>query len=107
MVGWKLAQPGEVMLSCVAEELALWALIKQAEVQFEIADEESDPDAWSDFREFVFEDEDFLWLYSPELDGIEESEWGREHAVVNLRFSEWFKPFRVEASGAPHPFNLD
>ncbi|MCZ7590202.1 MAG: hypothetical protein M5U27_15355 [Gaiella sp.] len=22
-------------------------------------------------------------LYSPELDGIEESEWGREHAVVN------------------------
>lgn len=107
VVGWKLAQPSELKLSCVAEELALWALIKQAEVQLEIADEESDPDAWSDFREFVFEDEDFLWLYSPELDGIEESEWGREHAVVNLRFSEWFKPFRVEASGAPHPFNLD
>lgn len=107
VVGWKLAQPDEITLSCVAEELGLWALTKQAEVQLEIANEGSDPDAWSAFRDVVFEDEDFLWLYSPELDGIEESDWGREHAVVNLRFSEWFKQFSVETAGAPHPFNLD
>ena len=107
VVGWKLGQPGEVTLSCVAEELALWALMKQAEVQLEIADEHSDPNAWSDFREVAFEDEDFLWLYSPELDGIEESDWARERAVANLKFSEWFKPFSVESTGAPHPFNLD
>ena len=107
VAGWKLGQPGEVTLSCVAEELALWALMKQAEVQLEIADEESDAEAWSDFREFIFEDEDFLWLYSPELDGIEESDWGREHAVVNLKFSDWFKPFNIEDHGTPHPFNLD
>ena len=50
VVGWKLAQPGEVTWSCVGEELALWALMKQAEVQLEIADEESDAEAWSDFR---------------------------------------------------------
>ena len=86
VVGWKLGQPGEVTLSCVAEELALWALMKQAEVQLEIADEDSDPNARSDFREFAFEDEDFLWLYSPELDGIEESDWARERAVANLKF---------------------
>ena len=73
-------------MSCLAEELALWALMKQAEVQLEIAEEESDPEAWSDFREFAFENEDFLWLYSPELDEIEEADWGREHAVVNLKF---------------------
>jgi hypothetical protein len=76
-------------------------------VQLELAGEESDARAWSDFRDAVFEDEDFLWLYSPELDGIEGSDWGREHAVVNLRFSEWFKPFSADATGAPHPFNLD
>ena len=69
VVGWKLSQPEELKLFSVAEELALWALMKQAEVQLEIADEESDPEAWSDFREFAFEDEDFLWLDSPELDG--------------------------------------
>lgn len=107
VVGWKLAQPSEVTLACVAEELALWALLKQAQVQLELAGEASDARVWSDFRDAVFEDEDFLWLYSPELDGIEESDWGREHAVVNLRFSEWFKPFSVDAAGAPHPFNLD
>ncbi len=107
VVGWKFGQPGEVSLSCVAEELALWTLMKQAEVQLDIANEESDPNPWSDFREFAFEDEDFLWLYSPELDGIEESDWARERAVANLKFSEWFRPFSVEAAGAPHPFNLD
>jgi hypothetical protein len=37
-------------------------------VQLDIADEESDPRAWSDLRDVVFEDEDFLWLYSPELE---------------------------------------
>jgi hypothetical protein len=107
VVGWKLAQEDEVTLSCVGEELALWALIKQAQLQLEISEEASDSDAWDAFRDAVFEDEDFLWLYSPELDGIEESEWGRQHAVVNLKFSEWFKPFSVAAFGAPHPFNLD
>ena len=76
-------------------------------MQLEIANEESDAESWSDFREFVFEDEDFLWLYNPELDGVEESDWGREHAVVTLKFSEWFKPFTVETVGAPHPFNVD
>src|SRR5262245_49846881 len=30
MVGWKLSQPGQVTFACVAEELALFALIRQA-----------------------------------------------------------------------------
>jgi hypothetical protein len=107
VVGWKLGQPGRVELSCVAEELALWALVQQAEVQLEIAGEQSAADAWGDFRDLAFEDEDFLWLYDPEMDGIEESEWAREHAVVNLKFADWFKPFDERTHGAPHPFNLD
>jgi hypothetical protein len=68
--------------SFVAGELALWGLIKRAEVQFEIADGESDAGAWSDFLEFVFENKDFLWLYNPDLDGVEEPDWGRARFVL-------------------------
>jgi hypothetical protein len=31
----------------------------------------------------------------------------REHAVVNLEFADWFKPFDERTHGAPHSFNLD
>jgi hypothetical protein len=107
VVGWKLAQPGEVALACVAEELALFALIRQAQVLLDLRERETDEQAWSDFRDLVFEDEDFLFLFNPEFDGIEETEWAREHAVVGLKFSEWFRPFEPASHGAPHPFNLD
>jgi hypothetical protein len=107
VVGWKLAQPSEVTLACVAEELALFALIRQARMLLDLGERESDEQAWSDFRDLVFEDEDFLFLFNPELDGIEETEWAREHAVVGLKFSEWFRPFDPASHGVPHPFNLD
>jgi hypothetical protein len=107
VVGWKLGQPGDVVLACVAEELALSALIRQAQVLLDLREHESDEQAWSDFRELVFEDEDFLVLFNPELDGIEETEWARQHAALGLRFSEWFQPFDPASHGAPHPFNLD
>jgi hypothetical protein len=107
VVGWKLAQPGHVTLACAAEELALYALIRQAQVLLDLREEENDEQAWSDFRDLAFEDEDFLFLFNPELDGIEETEWAREHAVVGLKFSEWFRPFDPASHGAPHPLNLD
>jgi hypothetical protein len=91
----------------VAEELALFALIRQAQVLLDLREAESDEQVWSDFRDGVFEDEDFLFLFNPELDGIEESEWARQHAVVGLRFSEWFQPFDAASHGAPHPLSLD
>jgi hypothetical protein len=107
VVGWKLAQPVEVTLACVAEELALFALIRQAQVLLDLRERESDGQAWSDFRDLVFEDEDFRFLFDPELDGIEETEWARQHAVVGLKFSEWFQPFDPASHGVPHPLSLD
>jgi Domain of unknown function (DUF1905) len=41
------------------------------------------------------------------VDGIEETEWARQHAVVDLQFNEWFHPFDPASHGVPHPFNLD
>jgi hypothetical protein len=107
VVGWKLAQPGDVILACVAEELALFSLIRQAQVLLDLRETENDEQAWSDLSDLVFEDEDFLFLFNPELDGIEETEWAREHAVVGLKFDEWFLPFDAASHGAPHPFSLD
>jgi hypothetical protein len=107
VVGWKLAQPGRLALACVAEELALFALIRKAQVLLDLREIENDEQAWSDFRDLAFEDEDFLFLFNPEFDGIEETDWAREHAVVGLKFNEWFRPFDPASHGAPHPFSLD
>jgi hypothetical protein len=95
------------VVGCVAEELALFALILQAQVFLDLRELANDEQAWSDFRDLVFEDEDFLFLFNPELDGIEETEWAREHAVFGLKFNEWFQPFDPGSHGAPHPISLD
>jgi hypothetical protein len=106
VVGWKLAEPGDVALACLAEELALFALIRQAQVLLD-REEENDEQAWSDFRDLAFEDEDFPFPFNPEVDRIEETDWARQHAVVGLKFNEWFRPFDPPRHGAPHPFSLD
>lgn len=107
VVGWKLAQPDNVTLACVAEELALFALVRHGQVLLDLRESENDGQAWSDFRDLVFEDEDFLFLFNPELDGIEETEWARQHAVFGLKFNEWFRPFDPASHSAPHPLTLD
>jgi hypothetical protein len=107
VVGLKLAQPDNITLACVAEELALYALVRQAQVLLDLREAENDEQAWNDFRDLAFEDEGFLFLFDPELDGIEETEWARQHAVACLKFNEWFRPFDPSSHGAPHPFSLD
>jgi hypothetical protein len=107
VVGWKLAQLGDVTLACAAEELALFALIRPGQVLLDLRELESIKEAWGDFRDLVFEDEDFLFLFNPEFDGIEETEWARQHSVVGPKFNEWFQPFDATSHGAPHPFSLD
>jgi hypothetical protein len=72
-VAWKLAQPGRVPLACVAEELAAWALIAEAESVLEEAGEAAD---FGPFVDALYEDTDFLILFDPKLDGLEVSEVG-------------------------------
>lgn len=91
-VAWKLRNPGQRLLACVAEELALYALIQQAEVLLDLDGEGAD---FKFFEGVAFEDMDFELLFDPQWDGIED--YGNEHAphmrFVNLRFDEWFLPF--------------
>jgi hypothetical protein len=100
-VAWKLHSPDPRTPARAVEELALHALIQSAE---EIIDENS-TDTDSDLlRETAFEDEDYALLFDPQWDGIEDSERGRRLGMANLRYDDWFIPFRDDTQ--VHPYNL-
>ncbi len=87
----KLVQPGNRRLACVGEELALHALIDQAEAVLEAAGEDA---GLGDFREAATEDFDCLLLFEMRFDGFEDSPAADSLGMTNLRFEDWFKPFR-------------
>jgi len=100
-VAWKLAQPGRVPLTCVAEELAAWALIEEAEQVLEEDGLEANFDL---FVDDLFEDTDFLILFDPKLDGLETAEVGTYLGMGYVEFKDWFVPFDSGDRGAVHPF---
>jgi hypothetical protein len=84
-------------------ELALHAIVSEAEALI-LADPEMDDAAAANFNEFratAFEDSDYEMLFDGAGDGIEDSTDPKSY-VVNLRFSDWFKPFNDES--VIHPF---
>jgi len=99
VVGWKLRAPGYTPLACVAEELALAALIQRAKALLETEGEVPDFGA---FEDSVFEDADFEQLWHPKLDGLSDSELGRFLGMASLNFKDWFKPFRPEHPVHPY-----
>lgn len=101
-VASKLAQPGNWPLACVGEELALHALIDHAEALLESAGSDDD---LQDFRDQATEDLDCLLLFDMNLDGFEDSEAADRLGMGNLRFDDWFKPFRD--SVPVHPYLVD
>ena len=105
-VGYKLAltEPPVHLLSCTAEELALFVLIEEAkdvlESQGIIAD-------FTEFEDQAFQDDmDIMVLYNMSLDGIEDSSIGDEMGYGNLEFDKWFEPF-LNASTPVHPYTAD
>lgn len=102
VVAWKLAQenPIEPLLACTAEELALRAIILQAESVLEMEDLESD---FGEFKDLVFEDLDHELLFVQEIDGIEIAENTEHMRYLFLDFASWFKAFDG-AANAVHPY---
>ena len=100
-VGYKLSlpEPRNALIACTAEELALHILIERASAILEMDGIDAEFGA---FEEVIYQDLDFEFLYAPEYDGIDDSNLGTELGIGNLRFSEWFKPFR-NASMPIHP----
>lgn len=100
-VGWKLAQPRYTYPACVAEELALAGILDRAGTWLEITGKE--PFDFDDLKDVLFQDLDYEYLYSPELDGID-AELGERLGMASLSFSDWFKPFNEEQQ-LPHPYS--
>lgn len=44
-------------------------------------------------EDFLFEDTDFLFLFDPKFDGMDETDVGKYHGMQSLRFEAWLKPF--------------
>jgi hypothetical protein len=93
VVAWKLRAPGYTPMACVAEELALAAIIERAKALLEADGEAAD---FTDFEDNVFEDMDFEQLWDLSLDGLSDSDLGRKLGMASLNFKDWFKPFRPE-----------
>lgn len=103
VVGWKLFDPAhEHRLSCLAEELALHAIVSRAEAVLEEGEEE--PVDFSPLECLAFEDMDFLTLFDPSLDGVEETSTGKYLRMTNLKLREWFEPFNPDRGDAVHPY---
>jgi hypothetical protein len=106
-VAWKMAQPEHKPLSSVAEELAAWAIVKEAESLLEQDEEgEAPDDAFGEFIDLYFEDLDFHFLFEDKYDGIDETPVGERLGMSSLAFDDWFKPFSEEPDRVAHPYVL-
>ena len=95
--------PTEVLLGCVAEELAMEAILVEAELQADLRLDNGalNPsrraelmEAIEDLREVSFKDRDFEFLFDPGKDGaVEDPDLQAQMGFVNLRFADWFSPF--------------
>ena len=105
-VGYKLAltEPPAHLLSCTAEELALYVLIEEARGALMAQEISAD---FSEFEDKAFQDDmDIMILYDMSLDGIEDSPVDEEMAFGNLQFDKWFEPF-LNASTPVHPYTAE
>jgi hypothetical protein len=104
-VTWKLAQTEHLCLASLAEELAAWTIVREAQriLQDELEDA-SDQDDLDTFIDIYFEDTDFEYLFDDAYDGIDETQLGQEMGMASLAFDNWFKPFSDEPSRVIHPY---
>ena len=98
-VAWKLAQEAWLEPACLAEDLALNALIERAGAEIELAGADADFDA---FMEQAFESTAFEDL----LDHDEEDEPALRRPIeaAGSRVAEWFHPYHEGDLQAVHPY---
>jgi hypothetical protein len=92
VVYFKLFSDDSLRLDSTSEELALYALLRDAEGHAESFGVEFDHE---DYLDDLFEDTDFLILFSVE-ERMKRSnpELQRVLGEANMEFTAWFKPFR-------------
>jgi hypothetical protein len=101
-VAWKLFDGADHRLACVAEEMALAALLSEAEAWLEDRGSEANVRLAA---EGAFQDTDFELLFKPAYDGVEAADETAHLAFANLELADWFKPFLNAPS--VHPYTAD
>ena len=87
-LGQKLAGAGWFDLGSTMEEMLFGTIMESVQnTDVEIGD------VFDDLEESVFQDLDYEMLFSPQFDGIENTDTAAQYAHANLRFDEWFAPF--------------
>ncbi|MFH9422399.1 hypothetical protein [Streptomyces sp. NPDC017529] len=94
-------------LSCLAEELALRLLLREASVSLETFGlmGEGVAAALEAFSANVYEDMDHEWLYDDSMDGIDEDVAGEAIGVAPVVIGSWFAPF--DKGRYVHPYAGD
>jgi hypothetical protein len=101
---FKIFSPTPMRLGCTAEELLLHWMVRNAK----ICVEEETPKiknriekGLNDYLESVLEDKDYLYLFDPKFDGVDDLE---ELGTQSLKFKDLFKPFNKDR--LTHPMIL-
>jgi len=88
---------------CTSEEIALYMVIQDARnspsfnfLPKNYAPHKDDTLSAEELEEMLLEDTDFLFLFQPKYDGIQNDAAAAQLGMVNLDTDDWFKPFREE-----------
>ena len=107
VVGEKLVAPSWPGLACVAEELALRAILSAAVAILETQGQPVGPEPLGPFTEFedqLVDDLDFENLFWPARDGLDASWVGARLGMASLNLDDWFAPFYADDICPLHPF---
>ncbi|HEY7031029.1 MAG TPA: recombinase family protein [Thermomicrobiales bacterium] len=99
-----LAQAEPAPVACLAEALAVRAIVDTARVRLEREGRTLDGAA---VEEEVLEDRDFEYLFDPAQDGVEDSFFGRFVGMEPLGIAHWFVPYGDGTRGDVHPYAAD
>lgn len=89
-VVWKVLAPEQFELACVAEEMLLDGLLQRTKDE---TDDEAIVEGLDEFIDAAFQDTDFLFLFDPKFDGIQDLPEAAHLRIGFLHFDEWFAPF--------------
>jgi hypothetical protein len=103
-VALNLATDAYTYPACTAEELTLYAVIREWQAVLELTDL---VDGWTDdLTEYLLEDLDFEYLFDHEMDGIEDDPLAHKTSGMEVRsIADWFVPFNHDR--IVHPYAVD
>jgi hypothetical protein len=101
-VVWKLAQSELLLLSSLAEELAVLATIQEAKERLE-----DRKNAFDTCIARYFEESDGALLFDDRYDGLDETEVAQMLGLSSLALADWFLPCLDAPSRVVHPYALE